>query len=106
MCVCVCVRVCVCVCVSLYKGENTWAYLQFSRCTFTRFVLLWYRDQGVSSSICIPGGRNSSVGSVLGSLFCVMKCHGFKSPPSLQERGFFPLELTWFWAPFPQNSFG
>ena len=36
------------------------------------------------------GGQNSSVGSVLGSLSCVMQHHGFEPPLSLRYRGFFP----------------
>ena len=41
------------------------------------------------------GGLNSSIGSVLGSLFCVMQHYGFKE--------IFPVELTWDLTPFPKT---
>ena len=43
----------------------------------------------------ITGGRNSSVGSVLGSLPCVMQHRGLEPPLNLRLI-FFPLELAWF----------
>ena len=53
-------------------------------------------------------GLEYLVGSVLGSLSCLMQCHGFKPPLGR----IFPvericlLELTWVLNPFPKNSFG
>ena len=50
-------------------------------------------------------GRNSSVGSVLGSLSCLMQRHGFDPPPRrffFLVEGTFPLELTRVLTPFPQ----
>ena len=44
--------------------------------------------------------RNSSVGSVLGSLSCVMQRPEFSPPLSLHRGDFFPLKLTWFLTPF------
>ena len=54
------------------------------------------------------GGRNSSAGSVLGSLSCLMQCRGFDTHLGriFPVEGIFPLELTWVLTPFPQNSFG
>ena len=54
------------------------------------------------------GGRNSSVGSVLGSLSCVMQHIGFNPPlrKIFPVEGIFPLELTWVLTPQSQNSFG
>ena len=53
----------------------------------------------------LSGGRNSSVGSVLGSLSCVMQHHRFDLPWSLSEEGLFPLELTCVLTPLPTDSF-
>ena len=38
----------------------------------------------------LPGDRDSSVGSVLGSLSCMKQRHRFEPPLSLRQRGFFP----------------
>ena len=46
------------------------------------------------------GGRNSSVGTVLGSLSCV---HPAWSPPVGE---IFPLGLTWILTPFPRTFSG
>ena len=53
-------------------------------------------------------GLNSSVGSVLGSLSCLMQRHGFDPPLRriFPVERIIPLELTWVLTPFPQNSFG
>ena len=48
-------------------------------------------------------GRSSSVGSVLGSLPCVMQHRGFDPALSCLVEGIFPLELTWFLTPFPKT---
>ena len=48
------------------------------------------------------GGRNSSDGSVSGSLSCLMQRRGFDPPLGRK----FPLELTWVLTRFPLNSFG
>ena len=52
--------------------------------------------------------RNSSVGSVLGSLSSMMQHCGFDPPLRriFLVEGIFPLELTWVLAPFPKNTFG
>ena len=52
--------------------------------------------------------RNSSFGCVLGSLSCVMQCHGFDPPLGriFPVERIFPLELAWVLTPFPHNSFG
>ena len=47
-------------------------------------------------------GLNCSVGRVFGSLSYMMQRYRFNPP----VEGIFPLELTWFLTPFPQNSFG
>ena len=56
----------------------------------------------------MEGGLNTTVGSVLGSLSCVMQHRGFN--PSLRRlfpvEGIFLLELTWVLTPVPKNSFG
>ena len=51
-------------------------------------------------------GRNSSVGSVFGSLSCVMQHRGFDLLRNLPVEGIFPLGLTWGLTPYPQNSVG
>ena len=54
------------------------------------------------------GEDEELVGSVLGSLSCLMQCHGFDPPLRriFPVEGSFPLELIWVLTPFPQNSFG
>ena len=56
----------------------------------------------------IGWGWNSSVGSVLSSLFCVMQRCGFDSPLRriFLVEWIFPLEVTWVLTPFPKNSLG
>ena len=53
-------------------------------------------------------GSEWLIGSVLGSLSCLMQRHGFNPPRRriFLVEGIFPLELTWVLTPFPQNSFG
>ena len=70
-----------------------------------------YIPQGslLSTNVCITAmspmgkGRSSSVGTVLGSLSCMMRHPGFDPPLSLWCRGFFPLELTWVLTPLPET---
>ena len=53
-------------------------------------------------------GLNSSVGSVLGLLSCLMQSRGF-SPPLRRiflVDGIFPWEIIWVLPPFLRNSFG
>ena len=68
-------------------------------------VAEWMNDSKLKMN---DGGRNSSIGSVLGSLSCLMQRCGFDTPPRriFPVEGIFPLELTWVLTPFPQNSFG
>ena len=53
-------------------------------------------------------GWNSSAGSELGSLSCLMQRHGFGPPLGriFSVEGIFPLQLTWILTPFLKNSFG
>ena len=48
------------------------------------------------------------VGSVLGSLSCLMQHRGFGTPLGriFSVEGIFPLELIWILTPFSPNSFG
>ena len=57
---------------------------------------------------CGGGGGDSSVGSVLGSLSCLMQCHGFDTPLRriFPIEAIFPFELTWDLTPFPPKSYG
>ena len=61
----------------------------------------------IGNTLMASWGGNSLVGSVLGSLSCLMQHHGFNPPLKrifLVER-IFPLELlTWLLTPFPKNS--
>ena len=56
----------------------------------------------------VPRGRNSSVGSVLGSLSCLMQRRGFDLPLRriVLVEGIFLLELTRVLTPFPTGSIG
>ena len=49
------------------------------------------------------GGGDSSVGSVLGSLSCLMQHHGFDPARSSPVKENFPLELAWVLTPFPRT---
>ena len=84
-------------------------------CTHKNRIIDWKRrggvshTAGVSSYLILPNfggnqlvqmGWNSWVNCVLGSLSCMMQCHGFNPHLSLQQRGFFPLKFTWVWTPF------
>ena len=53
-------------------------------------------------------GWDSSAGSVLGPLPCMMPRCRFHSPLRriFPVEGIFPLELTWVLTQFPQKSFG
>ena len=53
-------------------------------------------------------GHNSSAGSVLGSLSCLMLRCGFDPPLRriFPVEGILPLKLPWVLTQFPQNSFG
>ena len=53
-------------------------------------------------------GPGLLVGSVLGSLSCLMQRRGFHPPLKriLPVEGIFPLELTWVLTPFPKHSSG
>ena len=52
-------------------------------------------------------GLELLVGSVLGSLSCLMQRRGFDPPLRriFLVEGICPLELTWVLTPFPQKSF-
>ena len=52
--------------------------------------------------------QNSSVGSVLGLLSCLMQCRWFDPPLRriFSEEGIFPLELTWVRTLFPRTLLG
>ena len=53
------------------------------------------------------GGLEKLIGSVLGSLSCLMWHRGFGPPLRFfPVEGIFPNELTWVLTPFPKNSFG
>ena len=54
----------------------------------------------------IAVGRNSSVGSELGSLFCVMQRRGFEHSSEPPVEVIFPLELTWVLTLFPKTLSG
>ena len=55
----------------------------------------------------IPGGWNSSVGSVLGSLSCVMQGRGFDPPLRriYPVQGISPMVLTWVLTASSQKLF-
>ena len=66
----------------------------------TRFI--WHKDIQPRYR---NRGLNSSVGSVLGPLSCVVQGHRFNPPLGFQWRGFFPWAWHQFWVHSPQNSF-
>ena len=64
-------------------------------------------DSDGESDVKGNDGLELLVGSVLGSLSCLMQ-HGGFDPPLRRiflVEGIYPLELTWVLTPFPQKSF-
>ena len=67
---------------------------------------MYLRDGSAQTILRAASGPEMLVGSMLGSLCCLMQRPGFDPPlgRTFPVEGIFPLELTWVLSPVPKKT--
>ena len=90
----------------MIQGKSVQAGLRFDILAATLlgdWVVGSVRRMAGPVSVYWNWGRDSSAGSMLGSLSCMMQRRGFDPPLELPAEGICPLEVTWVLTPFPKT---